>query len=580
MIDPGALLLRPIKEGWSPAVAEETIFGIASRYHILSGNIISRETNFELTGNRSARLSASFPEDLPKFLSRLSLPINTVSRLIEKHTILPYFKPFTRADQYIKIFQNIENGVARFTKISLGLLAGRLGAKDLLRFCPECGKEDCKNIGVATWYRVHQLPGVLVCPYHGVPLQISFYSLHDKNREQLFLPGATKFSDNRLFPKERRVHDKLLLVARLSAQALLTDNAGNDLGLLRKQYLSWLCEKGLATLKLCHRKAAFVDEFFNFWSDLESIDPFSSLLACCREPRSWLTLLCNEPRNSLHPLKHLLLIGFFTNDMDSFLCHPIEMNVKVTSIPTRMSSDSTESRVRALFDEGKSVREIAAELGSSEQTVRILAARSRIFLRRRSWKVNTKLRHQIRAALAAGESLKNIMRTTKLSQRTIVTILNSDPELEFQRSVALQERRRATSRKKFLEAREKFVSASFWSLRAIVPADFSWLYSNDTEWLMGQAKIIGRYAVRKPVVDWGERDAILVEEVKAAVADILGFSGYPIRVRVSEIARRTRHESWVLTRRGRLPRTDILIVHSIESVEEYRERLLAWSDPT
>ena len=39
-----------------------------------------------------------------------------------------------------------------------------------LRFCPECAKKDLSERGTMVYYRKHNLPGVMVCPEHHVPL--------------------------------------------------------------------------------------------------------------------------------------------------------------------------------------------------------------------------------------------------------------------------------------------------------------------------------------------------------------------------------------------------------------------------
>lgn len=40
-----------------------------------------------------------------------------------------------------------------------------------LQSCPQCRIRDVKEFGEAYWHRIHQIPGISVCPSHGVPLQ-------------------------------------------------------------------------------------------------------------------------------------------------------------------------------------------------------------------------------------------------------------------------------------------------------------------------------------------------------------------------------------------------------------------------
>jgi hypothetical protein len=165
-----ALEAKPAGKAGDVIVPEETIFGIVSRYHALTGHPTSGDTLIELLNRRCVTLGTAFPSGLNLISKDLRLPVNTIEELIEGHTILPCFRPFMHHAHYIRIAYSVATGTASCTKITLGLLASRVGAEDVLRFCPVCAGTDCETIGIATWYRAHQFPGVLVCPYHGVPL--------------------------------------------------------------------------------------------------------------------------------------------------------------------------------------------------------------------------------------------------------------------------------------------------------------------------------------------------------------------------------------------------------------------------
>jgi hypothetical protein len=57
------------------------------------------------------------------------------------------------------------------------LLTGQGGVKALrspwVRYCPACIAEDQKYHGETYWRRLHQAPGVLICPVHGTWLENS-----------------------------------------------------------------------------------------------------------------------------------------------------------------------------------------------------------------------------------------------------------------------------------------------------------------------------------------------------------------------------------------------------------------------
>src|SRR5437879_2102680 len=70
-------------------VPEETIFGIVSRHHALTGHPACGDTLIELLGRRGVTLATAFPSGLHLISKNLRLPVNTIEELIEGHTILP-----------------------------------------------------------------------------------------------------------------------------------------------------------------------------------------------------------------------------------------------------------------------------------------------------------------------------------------------------------------------------------------------------------------------------------------------------------------------------------------------------------
>jgi len=483
-------ILLPVRtrSGWDTAVPEETIFGIASRHHILTGNLISGRTNFQLTDKKGAHFSVAFPSDLNKFFARLVLPINSVAGLIENHTELPYFRPFVSTPRYAKIFRAIQAGSARSSKAILGVNKGMVG-RNPIRFCPECGKEDEEDIGIPTWYRVHQLPGVIVCPYHGIPLKVSFELCNRQRREQLFLPNSTQFDLDYRVPSSKLIDEKLLLIARLSAQTLLARNFENSSALLRKQYLVNLHNKGLASKTFVLKKAEFMKEFVNFWSPVTRIDPFSSLFNSFAEAMPWPAMLCHEPRGLQHPLRHLLLIGFLEKDIDSFML-PTAIAINSTVQPARSDSATVELQIRCMNSQGKSLTETAKVIGLSGRTTSSKAARMGIFYARRTLIIKPYVQFMIRSAISAGETVNSIVEETNLPEHVIVKLLETAPSPQMQLWAARFEERRRACRNSVLAALDDPAFTGFWSIRDIVSADFYWLYRNDKKWVMNQKRLI------------------------------------------------------------------------------------------
>ena len=565
------LINKPLGERWDSAVEEEAIFGIVSRFHKLSGNICSRNTIFDLTGNYAAHFSLFFPSFLPELFARLRLPLSSVGELVNRHTILPYFRLFSKSNHYAKIYQELVDGSGRRTQISLGMLSGRVGT-NVLRFCPDCASEDTQTLGIATWYRVHQLPGVLVCPYHGSHLKFRFDSVKGRAPPKFILPSLTEASEDCVGRIDNYANKKLLKFATLSAELLALENNRESLDDLRQKYLSHLCREGLAKVSMCHRQDEFVDRFCTFWCDLQNIEPFSFALSSCRRQDSWLIGLCQKAQSTVHPLKQLLLIGFLADSVRSFLDWPILTSVKAASERAAMQYETLEESIGRLHREGQMPPQIAKLVGVAASSVRIIGARIGIDFERRPTKVQHAISCQARSALAAGASLTDIGQMTRLSVGTITNILASDPLLEQQRSSCLLEQRRLFSRQKVLNAIREFKPATLSYLDNIMSADLAWLYRHDREWLREQARLAGMPASRGVPIDWGERDEILVIEIWSAITTILSLADPYVRVTRKEIICRMKHAVWMSHNFFRLPKTKILLDRETETYEGFMER--------
>jgi hypothetical protein len=93
--------------------------------------------------------------------------------MIDKHSLLPFCTPFLDPDRVTHLREDMcgdtKEGVRRlslFTALSMHL-------PEFLRFCSLCVQKDKKQFGECYWYRLHQLPGVEVCPIHNVFLDKS-----------------------------------------------------------------------------------------------------------------------------------------------------------------------------------------------------------------------------------------------------------------------------------------------------------------------------------------------------------------------------------------------------------------------
>jgi hypothetical protein len=99
-------------------------------------------------------------------------------------------------------------------------LSGTKAGMRSCRYCPECAKEDRMRYGEAYWHRIHQLPGLPVCPTHNTLLTTPVWHLPNRSTARAYQSAEESIPDEegarRIDPTD--AHSNLLLW--LSKQAL------------------------------------------------------------------------------------------------------------------------------------------------------------------------------------------------------------------------------------------------------------------------------------------------------------------------------------------------------------------------
>ena len=227
---------------------DEIFYSILCRYHVRNANPGMVTTIKECWGYRDATKSLYLPTDLDAIVSRL--PENTgitIEALIWKHTMYPYVRPVLskkRADLLCNMLYGTErNCTAAY--LEAGLSGRRLPLPKYLRFCPSCLTEDDETYGESYWHRIHQLPGVFICPKHGEYIRDSKYFTHMIFR--YFFPADAQLCVG--LPKAEtfpaRIEDRMVLFAEDSACMLNNGGAFGTLEDVTEQYRRILVSKGL-----------------------------------------------------------------------------------------------------------------------------------------------------------------------------------------------------------------------------------------------------------------------------------------------------------------------------------------------
>jgi len=293
-----------------PAIyPDELLYSVIARLHAHLGAPPWLSLLDELFGRRMVVADL----DLPGALNRLAQQIPpertlTASRLVDGLTQLPYYAAFQSPQAWTWAHRRMCEGKVSDVHIRLGLVAFRTRCVKRLRFCPRCLEDMSARHGEYYWRRDQQLPGVLVCPIHAVPLRESQVDLPYSSRH-----GYAEASDETcpaeacdLVPPTAALRGGPLWHLAIASAALLREPAA------RRSPVAWTAfyRKRMQLCGMAHTPR---------YMDQEALDRamrayygavLSWLPAVMEQDRfrgDWLAGMVRKQRKAIHPLYHLLL---------------------------------------------------------------------------------------------------------------------------------------------------------------------------------------------------------------------------------------------------------------------------------
>jgi hypothetical protein len=577
----------------------ELFYSCLSRYHERIGIFSNKSFAAHCFGSRNVIATVEFPSHLASFIS--GLPTGhylTVDRIINDHTLLPYFLPFLPLLRREQLQHQMKgaNGMGIYHRV--GLMASSVRSKQKLMYCPACIKDDQVLYGKYFWHRDHQAPGVQVCHIHGVYLIESQIAPRQSMNRQSYITLENATADQELDPIIICT-DKRLLQLSADTAALLEHGAKFKIeGHIRKIYQYYLYRKGLChydgKLKSANKIKSRLKEFFSTQL-LQSLD--STIVA---SEDSWVLQLPRKRHSVQHPLRHLLMMQFLgltplqvfsTIIPDPFgkspwpclnpICHhylkPVITQVKTfhskyTSgrpigefacncgfIYRRTGPDNhAKDRLRRekiisygsiwqhelikfWKDKVMSVRKIATMLGVDSQTIKKQAQKLGLPFPRK------------------GPRTSNISTKNKKPTKTVKT-------------TALRTKHRQTWTHMLLRHR----SSGTKMLRQKNPKVYMWLYRYDNKWLTDH-KPNRRKRKTQEWIDWKARDTMIANLIKDKLNCFTQVGCKPVRITSSRIGRTIGHAALLQQHIAKMPKTAMALSKLVESQDDFHIRKIHWA---
>jgi hypothetical protein len=522
---------------------DELVYSVIARYHLRTNNESPKWTLREIYGTENVIPTVDLPSHLEEFAMRSGLQGMCADDWINRHTFFPYYSPFLPQDRTHQLRALMKSSNGSGIHALVGITASTVDRLKQLRFCPSCYDEDIQRYGEPFWHRVHQLPGVFLCPEHQMILHEITEPLADRH-------GLTMLSISRHMFRSVPVIESLPNKLMEHLQGIAVDNRvlvqfSNPQSLfdMREVIFPKLSEQGYVTVARRIRQQKLEEQLVQFYSP-ELLD----LLESNPKDRdySWLALSTRKLRWAIHPLRQLLLIRFLYGSFSAFLSRSIIQDGPFGNGPwpcLNKAADHFEELVvkqcvvSRCSDTGRPVGTFTCSCGFSYSRRGPDCSEENKFRRGRIKSYGPLWTAKLRSCMQDGLSYRAAAKVLGVDTNTVIKYAQADmvePVEEAPEFKPTKVRMKRTS----TESRN----------------------------------------TRKLRVDWEKRDLELSWMVESACKSILSEPYLkPIRITIALIGKRVGKLSWLEKHCDKLPVTTSILAHYVESVSQFQKRRVRWA---
>ncbi|MTI47819.1 MAG: hypothetical protein FH761_08260 [Firmicutes bacterium] len=574
-------------EYFSRLYEDEILYSVLARYHFVSGGNNLKDTIIKVFGNNSVIPTIEFPTHLEYLTMNLGKYTNITSEiLIENHTILPFYSVFNYKERIKEISQEMKYGDGKGIKHKIGYIAGSIGNKKGLYYCPLCLKEEYNKFGEGYFHRLHQLQGVHICNKHIRPLVR--YPIYYKDVSRLQFIRLDK--DNIKFNDEIRLGDididKYKKIVDLAEFIVVNDLSSWNKEKVYDRCFIRLKDKGLTTVNRQIRQRQLYEEFTRYWGENTLIQLDSQV--DFNNEYNWLKVLTRNSKRVTHPLRNILFIlflerkgeDFFLNNYDSkeqnlYPClNPVANHYKDMVIK--------DVKITTDYKTRKPVGTFKCSCGFvySRKMDTDMHSVGRIKEFGHIWK--SKLYQLVDKEEL---SLNGIARYMKCDPKTVKKYareLNQNEtvirKLEEHQNIIIEDNCSTLERyiKRILDYIKDNPRASRTEVRNNFQKEYIWLYRNNKEKLnemLPTKKLTKNDTSYK--VDWDRRDKEVYIKIKEEYKRIID-NKEKVRITKTLLGRRSRYLSSIEKNLEKLPLTRNFINSVSETVEQYQSRRVVY----
>jgi predicted RNA-binding Zn-ribbon protein involved in translation (DUF1610 family) len=556
--------------------SNELLYSFVARYHQYCANKSPKYTSIDLFEHPMQIAVPDLPLKIRKIISHLSLFIDLdEEELINSHTFYNYYSNFIQLDKkaFVKdamISGNNKGAVHMMT----GVMASAIKDKKFFHHCPLCLDEDINLYGETYWRIDHQLPGVFVCVRHNIVLHESSVPYRSKQRN-LFVAAS---KDYNLKPCLKNISLKtmehLRCVAKLCVR--LAQNSYNfDIKTIQNKYKNLLKQTGLVSPKGIVKQRELNEQFSLFYGE-EVLNILQSNV-CYEDPNCWLKVITRKHRKTFHPIRHILLIHFLGETLESIeLTHNIEVHLFGNG-PYLCLNKAAEHYGKPMIT--------GVEITSCSKTKQLIGTFKCDCGFHYTRKVENGNVFKISRIKQFGEiwlsTVHDLIHIKKMSYRSVARKLGVDTKTIIkyakEKEVIIPQREQSTSNEILKTKKQEWIALiegskeqSVTQIRKNNPALYIYLYRNDKEWLKENSpKKVGQSKIT--IVDWENRDLLISEEIIEATKSILNYVP-PRRVTISGIGNKIGKRNILQKHLNKLPKSKAALNNIIENTVTFQIR--------
>lgn len=565
---------------------DELLYSALARFHQRSGSNSYKRTLLTLFGNYTSSAITDFPGRLNALCLNIGGGVYNPEKIINNHTLLPYYKPFIEEELVMKITEQMTFKDSGSIFLSVGGAASKVKGPDYFRFCLNCFNQEQDLYGEAYWHRTHQLPGVMVCPIHKEFLFVSDVPFRNQpNRQSLLTLDKKNVESSIRINHPPHLFDSLLFIAEKSEQLLNDTEILQGWKCMREYYTSQLKEKGYITVSKRIRMRELIDDFFRELSS-ELLEISYSNFDKNNED-TWFHKVLRKPRSACHPLRHILILYFLNDEMlknksksnykDPFGEGPWPCLNKAAAhyrenIIQRciITKDSKTSCPVGTFSCDKCQFTYSRKGPDSSEEEKYKIGRIKIF--GDVWKEKL-----FQLSLGGSYSIRKIASILGVDSKTVKKYINvtNDDENDNLRCIQLKKEK---YKEKFIELKTNNPTASRNQLRTFDSALYMWLYRYEKKWLLEnlpqpQPRRKNSYQYK---VDWNKRDEEYSLFIIREAINIITERSL-IRVTKTRILNRLDKQTMIGNNLINLPLCRIVLEEVTESVEEFQIRRVRYN---